>query len=492
MTVKKIDEQIERWGMFELELTGLEVGNPYQDVQVQAIFRFQQRTVKVDGFYDGQSIFRVRFMPDAIGEWTYETLSDQVGLNGLAGGFTCVEPGKNNHGPVRIKNDLQFTYEDGTPYSPFGTTCYAWIHQDESMQLQTLKTLSESPFNKIRMCIFPKNYSFNFNEPEHFPFEGSADSGFDLTRFNPAFFVNLETRLNALLELGIEADLILFHPYDKGRWGFDRLDAQTEEFYLRYIIARLGAYRNVWWSLANEYDFMEEKSMADWDRLIRYVQDNDPYTHLRSIHNGTKMYDHASVVMYDHAKPWVTHCSIQHWDVTMAAIWRVQYKKPIVIDECCYEGNIQQRWGNISGEEMTRRVWDGVTRGAYVTHGETFVHPQDEIWWAKGGSLYGESPERIAFLREIIGAAPEEYKPILTIRDVPTIGVPGQYYLSYYGIHQPLYRIIELPEDGEFRAEIIDTWHMKITPIEQTLSGTCQIDMPGKPNIALRIVKVTS
>jgi hypothetical protein len=484
------EKRVQRWELFELELTGLEVGNPYLDVQVQAVFRFHQRSVKVDGFYDGGSSYRVRFMPDATGEWTYETHSNQAELDGVAGTFTCIEPEANNHGPVRIRNDIKFAYEDGTPYYPFGTTCYAWIHQEQALQEQTLRTLEESPFNKIRMCVFPKNYSFNFDEPEHFPFAGSAASGFDFTRFNPAFFANLEARLMGLLELGIEADLILFHPYDKGRWGFDRLDARTEEFYLRYVIARLGAFRHVWWSLANEYDFMAEKAMPDWDRLLRYVQDHDPYVHLRSIHNGTKMYDYASVKMYDHAKPWVTHCSIQHWDATMASIWRDQYKKPIVIDEICYEGNIPQRWGNISGEEMTRRFWDGVTRGAYVTHGETFVHPQDEIWWAKGGRLYGESAKRIAFLRELIEAAPAACRPIPEVRDVPAFGVPGQYYLHYYGIHQPLYRIVDLPEGETFRAEIIDTWNMEITPIEQPMSGTCRVDMPGKPYIALRIERI--
>jgi len=483
-------DNVDRWGMFELKLTGSGEGNPYLDVQLQAIFRFKQRTVKVDGFYDGGGTYRIRFMPDRIGEWSYVTISNQAELDGKTGVFTCVAPSKNNHGPVRIKNDVQFVYEDGTPYYPFGTTCYAWTYQDESLQQQTLATLSEAPFNKIRMCVFPKNYSFNSEEPRHFPFAGSLASGFDLTRFNPAFFAELETRMNALLELQIEADLILFHPYDKGRWGFDQLDAKTEELYLSYIIARLGAFRNVWWSLANEYDFMEEKTMPDWDRLLQYVQDNDPYVHLRSIHNGTKMYDHSSIVMYDHVKPWITHCSIQHWDVTLAAIWRGQYKKPIIIDECCYEGNVPQRWGNISGEEMVRRVWDGVSRGAYVSHGETFVHPKDEIWWAKGGRLYGESPKRIAYLRELIEAAPEGCRPLPAIRDVPTIGVQGQYYLQYYGLHQPLYRTIDLPEDGEYKAEVIDTWNMKIISEDQNLSGTCRIKMPGKPNMAIRVVKV--
>lgn len=483
-------KNIDRWGMFELELKGSGDGNPYQDVQLEAIFRFKQRSVAVKGFYDGDGTYRVRFMPDTIGEWSYETVSNDAVLNGATGSFNCIPPKAHNHGPVRIKNDIQFVYEDGTPYYPFGTTCYAWTHQDEALQQETLQTLSESPFNKIRMCVFPKDYSFNSVEPKHFPFAGSKDAGFDLTQFNPSYFAALEKKIDELLELGIEADLILFHPYDKGRWGFDRLDAKTEEFYLSYVIARLGAFRNIWWALANEYDFMKEKTMDDWHRLLQYVQDNDPYVHLRSIHNGTKMYDHSSVVMYNHVEPWVTHCSIQHWDVTLAAIWRDQYKKPIVIDECCYEGNIPQRWGNISGEEMARRVWDGVTRGAYVTHGETFVHPQDEIWWAKGGKLYGESPQRIAYLRELLEAAPAQFRPLLEVRDVPTIGVEGQYYLQYYGLHQPLYRTINLPEDGTYQAEIIDTWNMEIVSVQQNLSGTSTIKMPGKPNIALRVTKV--
>ncbi len=86
----------------------------------------------------------------------------------------------------------------------------------------------------------------------------AATSGIS-TRFNPAFFRHLEKRVGQLRELGIEADLILFHPYDKGHWGFDRMDAAADDRYLRYVVARLAAYRNVWWSLANEYDFMKDE-----------------------------------------------------------------------------------------------------------------------------------------------------------------------------------------------------------------------------------------
>ena len=67
-------------------------------------------------------------------------------------------------------------------------------------------------------------------EPELFPFLSttkttgeSSNNKWDYSRFNPAFFKTLEQQIDALDQLGIEADLILFHPYDKGRWGFDSL-----------------------------------------------------------------------------------------------------------------------------------------------------------------------------------------------------------------------------------------------------------------------------
>ncbi|WP_019534341.1 DUF5605 domain-containing protein [Paenibacillus ginsengihumi] len=483
------EQQVERWGMLELACPGPAAGNPFADCELFADFRHGGRTVRVRGFYDGGGVYKLRFMPDAVGEWSFVTRSSSPELDGIAGSFRCTQPSPGNRGPVRVRDEYRFAYEDGTPYVPVGTTCYAWTHQSEALQRQTLDTLRSAPFNKIRMCLFPKKYSFNSVEPDLFPFSGNREAGFDWSRFNPAYFSRLEERLRELQELGIEADLILFHPYDKGHWGFDAMDSEADDRYVRYVVSRLAAFRNVWWSLANEYDFMKAKTMSDWDRLFRLVQQEDPYGHLRSIHNGTGMYDPESVVMYDHAKPWVTHCSIQHWDVNLTPVWHRLYRKPIVIDECCYEGNVPQRWGNITAEEMTRRFWDAAARGGYAGHGETYLHPEDEIWWAKGGRLYGDSPARIAFLRRVLEAAPEGCRPIPAFRDVPTIGVPGEYYLLYFGIHRPAYRMIELPPDVSFQAEILDTWEMTATPLEGRLTGSCRIELPGKPYLALRIYR---
>ena len=255
---------VEQWALFELAVAGPTNGDPFLEVRFAGRFVQGYDSIEVPGFYDGNGVYRVRFMPKTQGKWGYATVSSAPELNGVTGEFTVIRPSAGNHGPVGVKNTFHFAYADGTPYKQLGTTCYVWTHQPEALQQQTLNTLAGSPFNKIRFCIFPKRYSWNTNEPPMYPFEGKPRN-FDTTRFNPAFFQHFETRVRQLMELGIEADIILFHPYD--RWGFSNMGEENDHRYLRYLVARLAAYRNVWWSLANEYDFMVHKTEEDWERI---------------------------------------------------------------------------------------------------------------------------------------------------------------------------------------------------------------------------------
>ena len=45
--------RVERWGVFQLVLTGPEDGNPYLDVTLAAEFTAAGRSMTVPGFYDG-------------------------------------------------------------------------------------------------------------------------------------------------------------------------------------------------------------------------------------------------------------------------------------------------------------------------------------------------------------------------------------------------------------------------------------------------------
>ena len=495
-------ESAEQWGIYELALTGPRDGNPFVDVEVGATFSKDQQAIKVNGFYDGDGIYRIRFMPETTGIWSYRTTSNRPELADKSGDLTVTPPSLGNHGPVRVAHTYHFAHTDGTPFRPIGTTCYGWAQRPEQLQEQTLKSLSASPFNKVRMLLMPQNQEPEIPAPQS-PFAGTAPKQWDFTRYNPAFFHHLEKRIGQLRDHGIECDLILFHPYGR-MWGMDDMDDANDDRYLRYVVSRLASYRNVWWSLANEYDFLRWKEPGDWDRFFQIVQQSDPYGHLRSIHNGYEI--------YNATLPWVTHASIQCGAAVeepgRAEILRSAFRKPVVYDEVKYEGNIDKRWGQLDGRDLIHRIWSGTVVGTYVSHGEA-LKDTNGSWLSKGGTFRGESPERIAFLKTILKDAPAGgIDPVDKWQQPAGMGgQPGHYYLLYFGREAPKTWPFELYKSGlrdgmQFQVEIIDTWDMTVTAVQGCFVTKRKnayhfadelhraVELPGKPGIVLRIRRI--
>lgn len=497
----KYTESVEKWGVFELSCEGEASGNPFCERSITATFESAHERKTVSGFYDGRGIYKLRFMPSCTGSYRF-TVSGSFSSETFSGSFSVTEPKEGNHGPVSVHNTYHFTYADGTPYYPIGTTCYVWELQSDELIAQTLETLKNSPFNKLRFCVFPKSYCYNSREPRSYPYEGTPVDGslvnednvwgfgpdskgncWDFSRFNPEHFRHIEKCILELQKLGIEADIILFHPYD--RWGFSTMTPEQNAHYLRYVAARFSAYRNVWWSFANEYDFIKSKTFDDWERLAEVIVENDPYNHLRSIHNG--------VQFYDHSRPWITHCSVQRTPEGTSE-WRKTYGKPVVLDEMQYEGNVQDCWGNISPQELVKRHWEALCRGGYGGHGETYVG--ENLWWSHGGKLYGESPARIAFMRKILEEAPAGgLKPkqmvwdeICVVPEDENAEKESGYHLFYYGINRPSFRWYHIDDENTYAAEVIDTWNMTVTKAGE-FKGRFRLDLPSREYMAVRVRK---
>lgn len=501
---------VEKWSLFELSFEGPSEGNPFTEHHLEGQFQNTGEAVHCEGFYDGKGIYKIRFMPSFTGEYHYAVTADFLPET-MTGSFFSTEPSENNHGPVRVAYNYHFAYEDGSPYYSVGTTCYVWNHQSDELIAQTLSSLREAGFNKLRFCVFPKHFDYNLNEPYSYPYEGTPmDSGvltdtnfkdydgdkggnhFDKTRFNPEHFRRIEYCIAELQKAGIEADLIMMHPYD--RWGFSCMTHEEDALYWNYCIARFSAYRNVWWSLANEYDILSAKTLKDWEFYADLLVQKDPWHHLRSIHH--------CIHQYDYSRPWITHCSLQrHPQVTSE--YREKYGKPVVLDEMSYEGDIPWPWGNITGEEMVRRFWETAVRGGYPGHGETYLRHHETndassreiLWWSHGGKLQGESWKRIRFLYEIMKEIPGHgLKPDKDMFGILVASPEREYtdikscYLVYYGNLQPSQGVVQFDQDTLFQVQLIDTWNMTIREMG-VHSGWIKIDMPGRPYMALRLIR---
>lgn len=497
-----------RYSMFEVAIKGPSSGNPFTEQSLKGVFSSNRENRTVKGFYDGEGIYKIRFMP--MEEGMHSFVISGTFLDGpLSGRFFVDKAEEGSHGPVRVVDTTYFAYADGTPYVSVGTTCYVWHLQDEETKQETLRSLEEAGFNKIRFCIFPKHYVYNFKDPSCFPYEGTPmdasvlteenffsytgkteGNDWDFTRFNPVYFQNIETCIEELGKRGIEADLIIMHPYD--RWGFSCMPREADDLYYHYIINRFSAYANVWWSLANEYDLMKAKTNEDWEHFGELLLRDDPYQHLRSIHNCR--------LMYDHSRPWITHCSVQRVDLYKGAEltdeFKTRYNKPVVMDEIAYEGNLPLGWGNITGEEMVRRMWETAMRGGYPGHSETYLSDDGIIWWSHGGTLHGESAKRMNFLKEVMAFFPSgeiafdgsEWDCVTAVPEKEWFEPVKSVYVYYFSFMRPSSRPFDMPEGVHFHAEVIDTWNMTIEDAG-VHEGSFSIELPARQYMAIRLTR---
>ena len=500
---------------FELNFTAPEPESSHVAVDLTAVFTHDAETVKVAGFYAGGNQYKIRFLPQRAGTWHWQV----AGMIQASGDEDCSEA-IGGRGLVRASG-THFAYDDSTRYQPFGTTVYALLHQDQALVDQTMASLAASPFNKVRLCVFPKHYDYNHNEPEFYAFQKSTN-GWDVNKPCFEFWDHLERRIRELGDHGIEADLIIFHPYD--RWGFAKLSEDECQTYLDYLTRRLSAFPNVWWSLANEYDLMNDFEFDWWPKFAAYIHDHDPYGHLLSNHNFIRYWDFAN----EHT----THCCIQDRTVEEVPLWLRRHDKPVVYDECCYEGNLPHSWGNISAFEMVNRFWKVCVNGGYCTHGETYLNPEEIVWWSRGGRLVGESPARIGFLRELLASLPGPLDPwqasgglnLDMVRELVASGraheIENPFFLAlarldedelqrlsklissiaghcgedvfliYYERQCASQGTLALPEGKNYKVEVIDVWAMTRWTALEHASGTVTVELPGQEGIALLATRV--
>ena len=511
-----------QYEMFELTFAGTAPAGSEVAVDVNAVFTNGDSVTKVKGFYAGNGTYKVRFYPEIAGTYSWE-VSGAVSGNGTeecspAETGEVKQNGKWKGGCGIVRADgVHFKYADGNRYQPFGTTIYALVHQEKALIDQTMETLKKAPFNKVRFCMFPKHYDYNHNDPEYFAFEKNADGKWDVNRPCYAYWDALDYRIDQLGEMGIQGDVILFHPYDC--WGFAELSEEECMTYLDYCMRRLAAYPHLWWSLANEYDLMKQFEDQWWYDFSAFIAENDPYHHLCSNHNCLPYWD------FDDEN--TTHCCIQDVCVRKVPMFQTLHKKPVVFDEVCYEGDLQFPWGNISAFEMVDRFWNAVVMGGYCTHGEVFENEEEILWWSKGGELKGQSPERIGFLRSIVEELPGDLDsdpgrlssmsyeqmqgaaknpPIkemahfmrtmaklsevrfeeFRVRNMDVTGhCEDNAFIHYFGTACNGRGIMTIPEEGSYDVEVIDVWEMTRETVLRGVNGKVEVKLPGKPGMAM-------
>jgi len=277
---------IPQWSRFEHTLTSAhDYPNPLQDTTLQATFTAPSgKTHTVDGFWDGDRTWRVRFAPDEIGTWHFTaTCSDteNTGLHDQSGNFTCGEPqGQTSfaqHGPLRVSDNRRYlVHADGTPFFWMADT--AWngpLHATPEEWDHYLKERTRQKFTASQWMATQSVASPIGNRERQFPYSGQ-----DNIAINPAFFHRLDARHKALNDAGFLSVIALLWAAE---WSTPSENAANPGHVLpedqlirlgRYMVARWGADL-VAYFLAGDGLYLGEKAPR-WHRIGRAIFGDKP------------------------------------------------------------------------------------------------------------------------------------------------------------------------------------------------------------------------
>ncbi|MGB9596556.1 MAG: DUF5060 domain-containing protein [Candidatus Poribacteria bacterium] len=218
--------KFELWDTCEITLSSQRnYENPFQDTNVIATFMHEEtgKSFEVNGFYDGDNIWRIRFMPSETGKWAYVTHSTDPDLDKKIGNIICEKSTKPYlHSPIKI-NGHHFFYSDGMPIFLISTR-------------MSCVYAGKDVWNEI--ISFMKNYKIN---RVLFMMGGVAGTvkdlygnGLDFWRYNIEKFRSIDAFINELRQAEIIASPYFYYFND----GVQKsMTSEQDKAYIKYSIS---------------------------------------------------------------------------------------------------------------------------------------------------------------------------------------------------------------------------------------------------------------
>jgi len=383
--------QVERFDYVEITaaVKAPDARNPFTDASLSGALETSdgRRHWNVEGFADSDdgSVFHLRFMPVEAGDYKYTVTYRQGDFQKAATGtFRAIEAHRRGILAVDPAYPWHFIWTGTGEHFFFnGTTAYflmGW-KQDHVIDF-SIERLHRLKVNRMRVAIAGREGTF-FGEPV---MNGPAWSvfltpwraektddythpGFDYTRFNVPYWQRFERMLKFARERDMNISLVLdmndsyVHP---------AAGSDDEHRFIRYAVARFGAFSNITWDLGDDLDsYRDEKWTHDTGMLL---QGWDPYKHLETSHP-------VKIEHQDRASAWFGFTSYQEWSRDQHRLMlesrKLQEKAGRIIPQTNEEYGYEDHYplwaqpGSDSTDVLRRTAWDIAMAGGYQTAGET-------------------------------------------------------------------------------------------------------------------------
>ncbi|MBL9138372.1 MAG: DUF4038 domain-containing protein [Verrucomicrobiales bacterium] len=417
--------EVPRWTVHEFQARARFRGaNPYRDASWVGEFTAPSGATRVvDGFFAGGDLWRLRFAPDELGEWTYRLRGEGVEIL-REGTLRCVASREPGSVGIHPGNPYAFARADGAPFLPMGDTCYGLLDDrpiTPALRSEYLRTRRSQGFNYIRFTV-GHSEGRAAADPAYWAWGGTPQEP-DLDRLNPVFFKKLDALFDELREHGMLAELILLNFYRRPFIDTTQWTPSRERMWIRHLVSRYAASPHLFlWTLANEYEThpdgryrLDQPGDLEWvKKTARVVREADPYRHLVTVHPVVSASTRGSSPRDPFDAPWrigeffgrdeaidvLTQQTggagdglewsenLQCWigdAVNIGASLRADrvYGKPVINSESGYEylrGHPTERRQVHHTDKVRRSAWRIVCAGGYFAAGFHGTIGHSDVW----------------------------------------------------------------------------------------------------------------
>lgn len=436
---------VPRWGVAEFELSyDAPLENPFTEVEAEAVFTAPEglEMIRVEGFYDGGSLWKFRFVPRAHGTWKAELKLTRNGREVAEASewFNC--RGDEGHGFLEHSpaNPYRLQYEDGTPFYSVGIQpCgHAGAGLDgplrgegewRTLDMDTYLQAFHGAANLFRIQLGTGTRAGCARE--------IMTDALGLYRYNLDACRLLDDTFTLLGKYGFATILIPFQ--DMSLWHTDSTIFGTNKdvkgwknirnteavepvrHYIRYLVARYAAYTDIW-ELFNEDVYTPDDWLAE---IAAFVKSLDPYGHL-----VTTNYERPLAAWNDIVTAH-GYMSIPAWEVEQHLSKQYarlkSFGKPVMYTEFGNKGTLSNR----DPVKWRIAVWTA------------FMNESSMLFWSMGGILLPEAPEgrggnanaylgpeaRASFRHflNFVRGLPIDMRPVM-------VGYPGRNQLNKYAL----------------------------------------------------------
>ncbi|TKG95482.1 DUF4038 domain-containing protein [Puteibacter caeruleilacunae] len=387
----------------------------------------------VEGFYNDNKEWILRFSATEHGQWKYTTSSSIKALNQKQGTINVSQTAHNGqHGGITIPKDNpnHFAYEDGTPYFLMAFECdwlYALDYRNDAGLPRTnhlLDLIKQNGLNQVVMNVFSYDIKWNWGKdpllkkhPEHdfgspkdiYPFLGNNDTP-DFSALNIDFFKQLDRTIALMNEKGIVSHLMIYVWNKLVNWP--NMYSEADNMYFDYIVKRYGAFPNIMWDISKEalyYGRADDKYILE--RIDRLRKKNS-FNRLVTVHDYKFCQRNADAVDYISRQDWtfsLYHNMLNdHQTYTDKPVFNIEHggyeESPYVVFSGSY----------INAEACLRRNYQCAFAGVYSTYYWQGTSWNVIIWnpFEQGADFYKPKFEYFKHLTNLFTTYPlSRYEP---------------------------------------------------------------------------------